>query len=285
MTQVIAFLDDEFVFSKGREISLAQRFPGVLHERNLQNIFVACADSSIVSVIAAKHFKWITPEAVLAGVMIGMVYTRPEYRGRGLASRVMLAAQDALRESEADFAVLWATRPEFYRRLGWIAGDCGCYATVAGQALPDQVTRLSAPEQADLDRISRLHSKWAAQRVARDSGWYAAVPPPAREVKFFTQGNAQEGEAYAIVGKAGDTGYLYELTGDPSCFDVIWRAIKAGYRHIYINDRIGSASYAWFSQTGEVKWSKQSLAMWLPLRKPEITGLLQDWHISYFDRI
>ena len=52
--------------------------------------------------------------------LLGSVATAPDHRGRGLATRVLEAALDHL-APHTDAVLLWAERPELYRRRGFVA--------------------------------------------------------------------------------------------------------------------------------------------------------------------
>ena len=55
----------------------------------------------------------------LRGGLIGSVSTDPAYRRRGLATRVLLDAEEQLLREGCHFALLWADEPAFYQARGW----------------------------------------------------------------------------------------------------------------------------------------------------------------------
>jgi len=165
---LLALLDLEFIFGKGRRLSLQQRFPAVLNRQRPQAILLAKAQNLIVSALAIKAFDWITPERSWRAAMVGMVYTRPEWRGRGMASVLLQAAQQRMRQESYDFAVLWTAQPDFYARLGWIGADCGVLG-VAQTAAPAATQTAAAPDAAarrsgNADRRATARNRKADRR-------------------------------------------------------------------------------------------------------------------------
>jgi len=277
LPKLVALLDEEFIFSKGRSVSLAQRFPVVLHADNCPNVLVACRGDEITACLVIKRFDWITPGRRWRGAMIGMVYTRPDARGRGLASQLLHAAQDGLRADGTAFAVLWTAQSEFYRRLGWVSADCGrlgTYASAGGSAAG------CAPADANAVEALRLRSPGA--HMPRDSGSYRTLPLPAERLEMRVSPGAA---AYAVYGVQADRAYVYEFGGAPTGYAALWQDICAVPRTVYINAHRGSAAQLWLSSLPGVNWREQALATWLPLAQPACARHFSDWHVPYIDRI
>ena len=274
---LVALLDQEFVYSKGRSISLAQRYPAALHAHNCANILVACRGGDIAAATAIKRFDWITPERVWRGAMMGLVYTRAEVRGQGLASRLLGAAQEKLHAAGTDFAVLFSSQPGFYTRLGWTAADCGVLGTfgsVGGKAAG------CIPVDANTIDALRLGSRGAT--MPRDSASYHTLPLPAERLELRA---SPDGAAYAIYGVQAGRAYVYEIGGAPSGFAPLWQDICAAARTVYINERRGSAGQHWLSNIPGISWREQALAMWLPLAAPACARHFSDWYVPFLDRI
>ena len=274
---LINLLDEEFIFSKGRSVSLAQRFPAVLHSVNCANILVACRGDAIAAAIVIKRFDWITPERRWRGAMIGMVYTRPAERGQGLASQLLRAAEESLRADGIAFAVLWTAQPEFYHRLGWTSADCGVFGTYtsAGGAA-------AHCPAADAGAIEVLRSRNAHAYAPRNNASYQTLPLPADRLEMRASPCSA---AYSLYGAASDRAYVYEFGGAPSGYAALWQDICAVPRTVYINERRGSVSQRWLANIPGIVWRDQSLAMWLPLAEPACARHFGDWYVPYFDRI
>ncbi|HEY5291313.1 MAG TPA: GNAT family N-acetyltransferase, partial [Burkholderiales bacterium] len=205
---LVGLLDEEFIFSKGRNVSLARRLPAVLHAGNCPNILLACRDGEIAASIVIKRFDWITPERNWRGAMIGMVYTRPTERGRGLASQLLRAAEQGLRAEGTAFAVLWTAQPDFYRRLGWTSSDCGVFGTFASSG--GTAAGCTPAEPGAVDALRLLSP---GVHAPRDCASYRTLPLPAEQLQLLA---SPGGGAYAIYGVQADRAYVYEFGGDPS---------------------------------------------------------------------
>jgi predicted N-acetyltransferase YhbS len=274
---LIALLDEEFIFSKGRSISLAQRFPAVLREENCANILVACGGEGIAAAIAIKRFDWIAPERSWRGAMVGMVYTRPAMRGQGLASRLLRAAEEKLHAEGADFAVLFTAQPGFYRRLGWTTSDCGMFGTCASAG-----GGASGCTAADAGAIETIRSRSSGAHLLRDDASYRALPLPAERLQMRVSPCAA---AYAIYGVQAEHAYVYEFGGAPSGYAALWQDVCAAARTVRINERRGSAAQQWLAAIPGIGWRDQALAMWLPLAAAARNARFADWYVPFLDRI
>ena len=274
---LVALLDEEFIFSKGRSVSLARRFPTVLQAQNCPNILLACRGEEIAAAIAVKRFDWIAPERNWHGAMIGMVYTRPAERGQGLASQLLRAAEERLRADGTDFAVLFTAQPEFYRRLGWTSADCGVFGTYTGTG--GSVAGCTAAHAGAIEAL-RLRSPGA--HMLRDSAGYRTLPLPAERLELLA---SPDGGSYAIYGVQADRAYVYEFGGAPSGYAALWQDICATARTVYINECRDSAAQQWLSNIPGIGWREQALAMWLPLADPDSERHYARWYIPYLDRI
>lgn len=286
LAQLTLLLDEAFIYSKGRAISLRLRFPTVFCPDNLDNLLICSEDGVIASALAMRQFDWRDGGNVLRGAMIGAVYTQPARRGEGLASRLLAAAVERMRENGVDFGVLWTSQPSFYARLGWVAADCSVLGEIgAGQSMPEppgEVIITSAVAAAP--QLDSLRSKPDNATILRSQEDYRQLPLPVEHVVLLHCGGTAI-HAYALFGSSGETGFLYELAGDIHCFPALWREACRHCRRILVNDRTGSISYRWLSDHTRITWQSKHLAMWLPLSKRVDMSCIEKWHIPYFDRI
>lgn len=286
LCQVMRLLDEEFILSRQREVSLAVRFPEALSETNLHNIRVAYVDRVPCAVVVARQFDWIEGDRRWTGAMIGMVCTRPQYRGRGLASSVLKASQEALQRANCDFSVLWTAVPEFYGRLGWLKADNGVFGEAIGHE-PESNVQISPRviDESAAAWIDEVRSLWLRERAIRTPSAYHVLPFPATSLELFAC-EVQEGqEGYAIVGRSGHTGFLYEMIGHPAAFHAIWSSIRARFGKLFVNDTSLGLSREWLSGNAHISWRPQRLAMWLPLSVQAREAPFGRWYISYLDRI
>jgi predicted N-acetyltransferase YhbS len=269
---LVARLDEEFIFGRGRTTSLALRFPRELCAANLDNVFVAREAGAIAAAMVVKRFRWMAAERAFTAAMLGMVWTAPEKRGAGLGSTLLARVSDALQE-DVDFAVLWTANPAFYVRGGWTGADNGHLGRVdgsGGRALPRGAI--------DFERVRAIWQR-QPQRVERDAFWRPPLPAAAESLELFA-----EPGAYAIAGRREDTLYCYEMLGDESGFAAILDGLRAACTTLLFNENAGSPAYAWLSRQG-VRWEKKPLAMWLAARKRDPAGLRGDWYVPWLDRI
>jgi predicted N-acetyltransferase YhbS len=284
INSLVGLLDEEFIFSRGRSISLINRMPGLFDAENLSNIYLAKVDNAIRSSVCVRRFNWITTDAVLQGAMIGLVYTHPETRGRGLASLLMRTVQTELEKSGVDFGVLWTGIPKFYRKLGWEESDLGLYGELnpAPKFETEELIAARSISEEDRDGIELLRRRWFPNRVGRMYRTYLSIPLPAEKLDLFYRDSPNKDERfYAIIGHTGETGYIYEAVGKPSNFPCLWHSICNAYSRLYINDFNGSLFENWLCQNANVQWKPQNQAMWLPFKGK----IAPKWHITYLDRI
>jgi len=284
---LLACLDEEFVFKKKRSLSLARRFLHTFDVANLHQIYVARVRGSICSATAVRLFHWYTENRMWHGAMIGGVYTEPDQRSRGFASLVLRNIQAELVKCGVDFGVLWTTTPEFYEQLGWRPEDIGMFGEFAS-CMPSADDPVISPHEiadCDVHGLNALYSRFATEYVVRSEQDYYAVPLPANSVQAFVIDEAGEVKGYALVGKVGETGYVYELVGSPTTSERLWPAVVNSYGKVYVNDRLGSPSHAWLTAKGGVVWKPQHLAMWLPLSQEAKRSAIGGWYIPFLDRI
>lgn len=274
---LIALLDEEFVVSRGRSVSLAERFPAALHADNCANILLACRGGEIAAALAIRRFDWITPGRTWRGAMIGLVYTRASARGQGLATQLLVAAAEQLRAAGEDFAVLYSAQPGFYTRLGWMSADCGVLGTFAGTG-----GIAAGCTATDTGTIEALRLRHPRAHLARSAASYRTLPLPAERLEMRASPDAA---AYAIYGVQAARAYVYEFGGAAAGFAALWQDICATARTVYINERRGSTLQRWLADIPGISWSEQALALWLPLGAKAKPAPFADWYIPFLDRI
>jgi len=281
---LLKLIDTEFVFSKNRLRSLAERFPAVYSPNNLANIYVARCNGVLAASVTVRKFIWHATGRIWRGAMVGMVFTCPAYRKRGIGSAMMQRIQQDLASAGMDFAVLWTKIPQFYERLGWLSNDCSAF----GEALPEidkssgvliKPRHLSENMYKLLDAIRHKKQIEFLERVPSD---YAAIPLPAETVDLLL---SEKPEGYSIVGRTHTACYLYEAPGDPDFWERLLPSLRYAYPKLYLNQQTGSPFQKWLCENASVKWEAQNLAMWLPLTKQASCIGIGKWYIPYFDRI
>jgi len=272
LPELVAKLDAEFVFGRGRGTSLSLRYPAQLSASNLDNIFVSRVQGRVVASIIVKPFQWTVTEHDYAGVMVGMVWTDPARRGCGLASRLLAHVADALR-GRADFAVLWTAQPGFYQRAGWICSDCASFGVIEGG-----ISDMAKGTPVDFARVRAI---WQRQspHLERNVGWQPPLPLPAAMLEMFVTA-----DAYSIAGRRDDELYCYEMLGDKAAFPSLLGQMRASSRILYFNEWTGSPAQHCLSPLG-VRWKRKPLAMWLPLMESGSVSFTDGWYVPWLDRI
>ena len=286
LPSLVAALDEQFIFQRGRRHSLADRFPGLFDQTNLPNIFVAAAASSILSALAVRRFDWIEHGTAWKGAMIGAVYTNPAHRKLGIASKVLQYAADCLKENGVDFALLWTAQPAFYARLGWIAADSGMLGELAGNDMRDstQHVAVSPTAEANIELIETIRQRHLETYRARRPDDYRALPIPADFAQTYACHDAA-GAAYALTGVADDAVFVYEIVGDEMAYAALLQAIGKSRHRIMINDAANTPSQQWLTRHTRIEWQDKPLAMWLPLSPQIDESHFSNWYVPYFDRI
>lgn len=287
LERLISLLDQAFIFDKKRTISLRRRFPTVFCGDNLDNLILCLDGDEIVSSLTMRRFDWLDDGKLYHGAMIGAVYTHPQHRGKGLASRLLETAAERLRIAGEDFGVLWTTQPAFYERLGWTMADCGVLGEMAigdpKPPAPSDVVR--SPAENSAAAIEAIRRRQTNATTLRHPGDYRQLPPPADTVEALLLNPGKEDAGYALAGRTGDTVILYEMGGHPGCFPALWQAACRQCRRILVNERKSSPAHHWLSGNTLLRWQPKALAMWQPLSGKMETAPIVQWYIPYFDRI
>ena len=271
LPELVSRLDTEFVTGRGRSVSLALRFPSLFDAGNADNIWAIRNEGRIAAALVTRHFIWIAGSRQYNAAMIGMVWTDPALRGKGLAS-LLLEHVTGVLKSGTDFAVLWTAQPEFYLRLGWMSRDRASFGEIEGGNGENR------GEDVAFERVRQL---WEAQpqRAARGADWNPPLPLPATALEMFVADGA-----YAIAGRQSAKLYCHEILGNEADFPTLFERLRASCGTLYINERIESQAYRWLDRHG-VRWRANPLAMWLALRNDSCLDAAHDWYIPWLDRI
>ncbi len=283
---VIAAVDREFIFDKGRSLSMARRYPNVLSLDNLGHILVAGSRRSICGALGIRTFDYADGPRVWRGAMIGMVWVDPRCRGKGLGRALMAEAERVLKEESLDFGVLWTGIPGFYEPGGWSPKDPSLFGeALAGSPAPGAAPAVPMPlSPEDAVRLERARACLESRRVIRKPADYRVIPTPAVEVLcFWASGTGAEG--YALAGEADGEGYLYEMVAPPELWDGLWSGLMGRFKRLWVNGRAGDPFSRWIADKGFALLRPQSKTMWHRLSRVASPAPWETWHIPYFDRI
>lgn len=274
--RALALFDAEFIHGRGRTLSLAQRLPGVFGTTSATT-WSASDGGECVSALVTRPFDWLDAGATLRGAMIGLVCTRQDHRGSGLATRLLAMALGDLRERQVRFAVLWAGKPDVYERAGWHFVDRGLLGRMPGGAARQPADHLKAG--ADLAR-SVLEAMRLSPRLARrEADWSALLPPS-------TGSRVVAGrDCYAVIGELGDNGYLLDLDGDPAGMAGLVQSVASDYDELLLNIPGNGPIHAALAPVPGIHWQPQRLAGWMALDEGIDTACFADWYLPFLDRI
>ena len=252
---VLGQLNQEFIYSRGRDVDVRHRFPGILNKP--QNLLVRRVEGEIVSALALKRFTWETPKKQYSAAMIGLVWTMPSMRAMGHAAALLDFARLQLVQEHRDFAVLWAVQPRLYSSHGWVEADCGLYGVLSGHEgnYPDNPIN-----RANINRIEEIRKRFSPIRVYRDIAVEFSLPLPATQLRLLI-----ESDAYAILGLAQDNAYVFDILGTPRSLQNLWTRMSGSAKNIHMNVPAGSPASDWIAQILCVELPPKPLAMWLPL--------------------
>ncbi len=102
--------------------SIGFDYPHVFHPGNLENIRVFVHRGRVVCSVGIYPGIVRTPRGDLSVGGICALATHPEYRGRGLGTRIMEDAHRKMRADGHHIGLLSTLIQDFYRKLGWESG-------------------------------------------------------------------------------------------------------------------------------------------------------------------
>jgi aminoglycoside 2'-N-acetyltransferase I len=128
--------------------------------RPSQRVLVYDDDDAVIATVGI-HFRSARVDGAAVGIAgIGGVMTHPALRKGGIGRAAMLAAQDVIAGSDAEFGVLFCEplNERFYRHLGWWAHEGEIIVEQKGASIHYEIMTAmvrpfaaSAPSQGEID--------------------------------------------------------------------------------------------------------------------------------------
>ena len=156
--------------------------------------YVGCLDGRVVTSLGAYPLRFRTVDAVWDGIAVGAVHTVPEFRGRGLAPRLLDWVERHHGAKSMRFSVLFSDiDPNFYSRLGYQVCPSwrGCWRQSGNDQLQaDQYSGYALREFTPLEHLDSLdacYSSWQSGlqlSIERDAGYWRYLVGKAREDRF-----------------------------------------------------------------------------------------------------
>lgn len=205
--------------------SIAPEYPTLFHE-NAAGAFVTVEDGGATRAACA-----ILPRELAIGAhrvrvgLVGSVVTDPAHQRRGHATRLLEAAEKALRDNGCALALLWADDRGFYARRGW--REIGCERDFV--LTSDAIERLPASDgcramrAGDADLIHSVHAthERRAERTPEETRSLLACPG----MRVLVREAGASVTAYACLGRGRDLARVIHEWGGPA--DDVLRLVRA----------------------------------------------------------
>jgi len=184
--------------------SVAPEYPLIFEDRFPGRLVAVGEGSCVRSACAVLVRDFVIGGAELRGGLIGSVCTDPEWRGNGLATRVLDEAEAQLSAQGCAFALLWADEPAFYQKRGY--GEIGTEEDfLVGSELTSRLPEPVGVRPASPEDAGAMHAHYDAHpvRVRRSDSETAALLacPGMRTLVLERDG---ELVAYACCGRGAD---------------------------------------------------------------------------------
>jgi N-acetylglutamate synthase-like GNAT family acetyltransferase len=213
--QILHFLDQNL---RGKEgWSIAAEYPLALTHSNIHNMRIITEADQVLSHAVVRPIITKTPFGLFKVGAIGSVVTSSQHRNRGLSQKILHDCLQAAEDQLCDFAILWTSLYDFYRKLGFeLAGSeisvrIEKELTVAGPPL-----RMIETNQVSAEAIHRLFMQHTvcSVRTIDDIQKYLQIP----NARIYTAWDDRNRlQAYAVEGKGVDLkGYIHEWGGGVS---------------------------------------------------------------------
>ncbi len=226
--RLLDWLDDGL--RGGRRGRLAAEYPVALSPADLGAHLLIEESGGFLSHAFVRRVDAVAREISVSLGMIGLVYSAPEARNRGLASACVEAAIAELARSGAQLIALWTDRTRFYTRLGfglsgreWIWRLDAARVERARRISRDRdddgsrprTSEVSGPRERDAEILERAASERPAF-VRRAPGQLARAWTAADcEVKVARRDGVPV--AYSALGRGDDfPGIVHEWAGEPA---------------------------------------------------------------------
>jgi hypothetical protein len=125
LTQILSELNTEFIFSKGKKLTIEKRYP-LLFE-NLEHLWGLFDNGYFLAFLAVKPVLLKISNEVIQGFFVGSVFTPTIHRKKGYGKSLLRYIQEKYIKNNYKFGVLWTNLHEYYENMGWIAYENGCY--------------------------------------------------------------------------------------------------------------------------------------------------------------
>lgn len=211
--EIQGFLDSQLRPDMG--YSIWDEYPSVFGEYPGGGSHVAVDKGKVVS-----HAAFVTREFQYGDLrmrigLVGSVVTSPEYRGQGMAKRVLTETINELKKRGCAIAVLWTGQPDFYRHLGFFrtGRELDYRFTPDGVPSTDQIA-IEYDESRHAHWVWRLYQKHDVRvdRSLEEQKKLCRVPG----ARLFLTERDGRVLSYIVIHKGADfKNYIHEWGGQP----------------------------------------------------------------------
>jgi predicted GNAT family N-acyltransferase len=166
----ISLIWQVFFSSRNRGVSPEFHFPWIHDQSGLTCVRVVTRVDQTQATVAAlvlRHRRLATGKKV---GLIGLVCVAENFRGMGLSTRLIKQAIELARSQELAHLVLWTTKPDVYRYLGFGVDSTDVFGPVKRRlSTPSGAGRVNKTEALQVDLIQLAGAPAFANQVVRYS--------------------------------------------------------------------------------------------------------------------
>ena len=216
LKDILAQLNDEFIFSKGRTLPLEKRFPGLYSDSNRDALFGLFDSGQCLSFVATKPLYIQRNNIIVKAFAIGSVFTHPIFRHHGYSTQLLdfVCKQYSMKKFKAGY--LWTGLRGYYEQLGWRRNDN--YEVLIIRNIKNAPTNITNMQDAvaSFSSIRKMTQIDAVQLAKRSrgkiirpldgNGYFTILPPSDQSITYITPN-----QSYLCGGIKNKTGYIFEL--------------------------------------------------------------------------
>jgi len=290
---IIHHLNNEFIYSKNKNIGLEFRFKELFSKKNFHNLYLIMEGNDVASFVAVNPLLIDINSQFINAFAVGCVYTQQQFRGKRISSFLLKKVIDKYLNEGYEIGLLWTTIPEYYQKIGWVLYDNGLFVSCSKLKKSIHVHRkFRIVEDFDYGRLDSFRITKLKNRVIRSNNVinsYKVNPSPSENRLFLIQeDNNEQLSGYIIFGLKNKNVYIYEIISENLVKrnNLILSIVSLYYDYnIYFNihryDKIIKKLHDIF-ETVEVK--EQHLQMYY-CSQPSIISKINGMYIPFIDRI
>lgn len=189
---------------------LAREYPLVFDARFTGRTVELERDGAVRSACAVLVRDFRVSGRRLRVGLIGSVATDPAWRGRGLATELLVKAEAELRAQGCLFALLWAEDPAFYLARGYAPFGAEDDYLLVNEMIPllPEPSGVRPLAAGDVPFLQKLHAQHAAHVERSEAEFAALLATPGMSVlvreRAAAPGHPPLPVAYACLGKGRD---------------------------------------------------------------------------------